>query len=364
MTLLISISFCILGCKGDDNDKGELDRLFSYLEHESENARIMAIKKLGDIGGDRVVKKLLEQLPNQTVSVKIAILRTLGRMHDTRAIPALINSLGDPKYSIWREAAGALVLFDKAAVNSLIDNLSNPNPLIAGRCALCLGKIGDARALPYLKAQVPGENDYVEANAAMALANFGAEELAYLASRLPQASPSAQRNIANALALAEGPGISVLKEQLSSTDPNLLSAVLEGLGKAKDPSAIPDIISKLGHHSPAVRGAATTALGEIGDARGLKAVLIASHDDDVLVCLKANLAVRKMVEDAQLADALVAAYSPYPEQRLQALAILDGYEGEFILDCLERLAEDEEPAIRELAKEILEKRAMNDRKEN
>jgi len=162
------------------------------LQDESARVRQNAAKALADIG-QPAVKELILALTNQDVWVRGCAAAALAKVKDPAAIPALIAAMKDPDSEVrWWSLHAVMDSGDPRCVDALVAMLGDEDPgsqwdacqglvrvgppavpaLLAAlkqakgwgrRSAIeAIGKIGDERALPALRAIVaehPGDPD-------------------------------------------------------------------------------------------------------------------------------------------------------------------------------------------------------------
>jgi HEAT repeat protein len=98
----------------------------------------------------------------------------LGRLRDSRAVPALMESANDSDsqtviWSLW--ALGAIG--DKQATPLILEKLENSDQGVRVMAAYTLGVLNDARAIPALQGHLDDSAPEVAWNAAIALARLG-----------------------------------------------------------------------------------------------------------------------------------------------------------------------------------------------
>ncbi|HYA87173.1 MAG TPA: HEAT repeat domain-containing protein [Nitrospirota bacterium] len=121
--------------------------------HDNAGARNSAIEALVQIGG-QAVDPLLGIIETPDSDVRKFVVDILGDMKDRRAVPALIERLGDADENIRVAAAEALgKIGDRRAVDALLSCLTRHNHgWLDYASAEALGEIGDERALEPLLA--------------------------------------------------------------------------------------------------------------------------------------------------------------------------------------------------------------------
>lgn len=91
----------------------------------------------------------IAQLKSSDYYVRRDAARTLGKIGDAAAVPALIRALKQPLSAIRFEAAFALgEIGDASAASGLIEVLQDRDEMVRRVAASALSKIGDAKTLP------------------------------------------------------------------------------------------------------------------------------------------------------------------------------------------------------------------------
>ena len=132
--------------------------------------------------------KVYQSSRDEDPRVRRYLALTMGHLGDPRAVPALVEGLGDPQvenqiYTLW--ALGSIG--DKAAVPEILTKLSSQDPVLRKTSAYVLGAIKDRAATHNLQVALNDSSDDVRWNAAMALAQMndasGADVLINLTDR-------------------------------------------------------------------------------------------------------------------------------------------------------------------------------------
>jgi bilin biosynthesis protein len=113
------------------------------------------------------VPALIEHLrsdPNKNARILAA--RSLGRIGDRRAEPALIAALRSPDKHVRTEAAWALGHFSSAGETALLNATNDASPHVRMAAACSLGKIGTSTARPALQRLAIDDPDALVAAAA------------------------------------------------------------------------------------------------------------------------------------------------------------------------------------------------------
>ena len=125
---------------------------------------------LETIGSD-AVNPLIESLTSTNKTTKLGALYGLRTLRIERAVPHLLNCLGDPDAHIREEAVNVLALIKPprdAVIERLIRVLRDPELAVSRIAARALGRFGSAAskavpALQQLRREAPSRNELREA---------------------------------------------------------------------------------------------------------------------------------------------------------------------------------------------------------
>jgi HEAT repeat protein len=298
-----------------------VDSLIVRLGDPNVDARVDAVDKLIQIG-EPAVEPLIGALGDSSSEKRrFSAAEALGKIKDSRALDALVDTLQDTSPQVRIEAAIALgEIRDPKAVKPLVRVLGDPEVHVIQYAADALGQIGDPSA-------VKGLLDAL--------------------SRRPRL-----RNLYEALAKIGAPGIRPFSARLRDSDEEtrmwtayqLKNIASSFPGVFQDPDVMSGLVNTLQDSSPSVRSEAVRALGYIKDSgtAGTIARLLDDPDDDV----------RTGAEQA-LANIGAAAIKPIladiPSERYMRAAVS-------VLKNVGQAAVD--PLIAELGQENLDARFM------
>lgn len=130
-----------------------LPGLRGALESSDRGQRMETIEQIIDGGSERVVPMLVELLQDvDNARSRQRIVAMLGQLGDARAVTPLADLLDDADPGLRKVAAWALgQIGDAGAVDALLAQLEREsNPQAAGAIILSLARIGDLKALPAL----------------------------------------------------------------------------------------------------------------------------------------------------------------------------------------------------------------------
>jgi len=296
--------------------------------------RQRAVEALAQLGDTRAVGPLLTVLEDGTPSLRAGVAAALGRLGDERAVEPLTEALKDDDETVRRSAIGAL-----GRIWELPDlfRLGDHSVVARVRAATALGRQGDVRAVPSLIAALRDKDEAVCANAATALGQLGsAQAVEPLVSLLltRKEEPAARMRAAEALGrLGDRRAVGPLIAALRDAEQNVRWSAVQALGQLRDEQAIEPLlalcedqdmqeravaalgqigrpaalalIAALREGRRQVRIGAARALGQIGGAHALEALLVCLRDDkDRIVRAGAAMALGQ-IGGAEATDALV-----------------------------------------------------------
>lgn len=127
-----------------------LQPLIDLLDDENPSTRHHVTHVLSKIGGHEVVAPLIHALHDADGKVISKAAFGLAQIGDERAIPELLNLLGHPQRDVETMLMDVLERFGTAAVQPLIERMTDERWQIREQAADILGQINDRAALPAL----------------------------------------------------------------------------------------------------------------------------------------------------------------------------------------------------------------------
>jgi HEAT repeat protein len=260
---------------GDRLDERAILALLDALADDDANVRYHTIEALGKLRAEAAVDPLLAIAESRDFFLAFPAIDALTRIGDRRAGPRLALLLEDELLRVpVAEALGQLG--DETAVASLIEVLNAPE-------APALAVVQALAALHDRYQQTYGEGRYV---ADLARGSIGATGARNLLDALDQAHEADLRALALVLGWLEGPAVERTLARLLG-QPAVRKAVLEAL--VRHGSGVTELlIEQLGAEDLETRQAAVVALGRIGDARAVPALLGVLNDDPELATVAAS----------------------------------------------------------------------------
>lgn len=183
-------------------------------------------------------------------SVRAAAARALGRIGDARALPGLIAVLGDEYGTIRHEASEALIKMGAPAFSALLQALEHPSFEVRQEAARTLGKIGDPAALPALSAALKRASFGTRRAAVEALHALGdVRAVPTLLAALKDRDAEVREEAAVALATLITPGdaaaVPALSEALKDQSWRVRARAIRALDTIGDVRAVPALVQAL-----------------------------------------------------------------------------------------------------------------------
>ena len=267
--------------------------------------------------------------------------RALGELGSSRAVPVLVEAVGEKYYDdLVRAAARALGhIGDSEAVPGLISVLEKRLDRNSGELVEALGRLGDPRAANVLIGILDRYRDYDSSGASSlvnrtvtALGRLGAvRAIPHLIAQLYDTTT--RRDVASVTGALKRLGgtvaVEVMVEELELVGSNYRERIraADVLGALEDPAAVPPLIGALEDEEPNLRVSAARALGLLRDQRAFEPLVNLLDDESAPVRRSAVTSLGRLGDTG---DALVAGA---PEELSAVTALI-------------RALEDEEPTVR------------------
>lgn len=148
--------------------------LVEMLRHPRETIRARAAEALGQIGDPVAVDSLIDLLQRDfNAKVQAAAAKALGELKDPQAIPALEQALQHSTHVRCKALIALGEIGGRRALRSLIELTEDPAPTVRYHAANCLAKAGDRSALPALEALARDTDEMVRRTAVKAMQDLG-----------------------------------------------------------------------------------------------------------------------------------------------------------------------------------------------
>ena len=283
---------------GRFGDTRAVEPLIAALKDESALVRVKAAASLGLLADPKAMEPLIEALQDVRPAVRRSAIQSLGRFHEARVVGPLSDLLQDSDNDVALSAAAQLVKIGGAGLDSVLALLNQQNPEAKRVAIRALGGSKEARACEALVSCV--------------------KEILKDSRKPPYPESDLPKEISDALLKVDAPAVEPVISTLQDKDPLLRRWGAELLGKMNDSRAaepllgllrlesidggeepvrdaavmalaslgalaVNILIPALSDASPIVRREVAWGLAEIQDPRVEEALLLALHEDKLLI---------------------------------------------------------------------------------
>ena len=311
---------------------------------------------------DTAVPALLSVLKDESATVRLAAVESLGNLADPRAVDALVQALRtDPDARVREAAADALGNIDSPrAVPGLIAALGSEKvAAVRAKIAWALGEIDDARAVEALGGAVRDPDAEVRRQVVWALGELESPAaVPMLIPALKDADVETRKHAAEALGeIQSKDAIEALIPVTKDADAEVRKEAVSALGNIEDKRALPALEAAVRDANVEVRRQAIEAIGQLDDLGSAPAALIAALKDEDHEVRKSAAEALGQIEDEAAVPALVPLTKDADvEVKRAAVEALSSIGGARAVEVMAGLLKDEDPEIRKLAAEALGKK--------
>ncbi|HEY3282866.1 MAG TPA: HEAT repeat domain-containing protein [Armatimonadota bacterium] len=375
-----------------------IDRLIAALKDPSGGVRDQAVDGLGVLGYPAAVKVLpwvkvkdtrgkavevlfranraavdlvIPMIDDRDEEIRAAIAELLGRLDDTRAVPALLAHLNDTAPNIRRNVIRSLGQITDSRATLEIARVMREDPQVRMEAITALGEIGDPRGVDPLVDLFKGYDLEVPTAAIAALTKIGPSSLPRLLREAKNPDPEIRLYATRGLASLSGPTVvAPLLAAAKDSDPKIREAAVAGMSKFLEGDAlrvIPTLVAGFSDPSAGVSTSSVAGLKELGTSGApevKKAVVgplvaLLGRSDQPAAQFYANRALSQ-IGGSDVVSALVSELkSPsLSMQKWAALTLGDVEQKEDsqkATPMLKQLASDPRPEVRWAAEEALRK---------
>ena len=264
--------------------RAAVDSLIQGLTHKNSAIRRQSAELLGRIGDSNAVEPLIQLAQSdKEVSVRRATVTALMAIGDVRALPALVNALGDSDSSVRSDARNAVKNFKEAAIPELINGLKSSNVQVRIDSVFLLADLKATAAVELLIQLVQSDKEISVRRAGVTtLGTIGdVRALPVLVSALGDGDPLVRSDARNAVKNFKEATIPELINGLKNNNVQVRLDSISLLVEMKATAAVEPLMQLVQLDKEGeVRGAAVKALGAIGDVRALPVLVAALGDSD------------------------------------------------------------------------------------
>ena len=287
--------------------------LLGMLDKVSKNVRQLIFRVLEEIATEDSLPQLLKYVNNDDPSVRLHIIRTLGRFKHPKAGEALVTALKD-SHKLIRQAALEGLAQSKADVSPrhITALLRDPDLTVQSKAIETLIQRRHPETVKYLIDILQDESEYVRRAAVEVLNEVGdTDAIKDLLTAMKDKDWWVKVRAADALGSIGGPKVvEAVLTLIKDKDEFLRRSAIEILNAIKDERAYDYLVDALSDSDWWVRERAADALASLGDKRAIGPLieLIKTHPESSSVAIQAVIhlddknAIRPLLEQLHKAD--------------------------------------------------------------
>lgn len=300
-----------LGVRGD---LSAVEPLIQACGDRNQWVRMAAVRSLGKLKDARALEALCKRVEeDRDKEVRRSAAASLGALGDKRAVEALTVALTDPYFRTVESAEKALrKLKTTPNLSAFVALLTHKDIVRRYAAANRLAQLGDARAVVPLAREAENREQPAQVRASM---------LKALAALKDRRGVEAAMHVLDSLAdtpeveSQAGVGKGMITPA-AAQDALIKQAALEVIAAVEDPSELsfftPRLVTCLDDRSPYVRHAAVAALGAVGDTDAIPALERIQQTDEGTVETASRAGVQRARLRSAAAEALSRIRSRYP----------------------------------------------------
>jgi len=294
-------------------DSLKANTLLGMLDKVSKNVRQLIFRVLEEIATEDSLPHLLKYVNNDDPSIRLHIIRTLGRFTHPRAAEALVTSLKD-SHKIIRQAALEGLAQSKTDISPrhITPMLRDPDLAVQSKAIEALIQRHHPETVKYLIDVLQDESEYVRRAAVEVLNEVGdTGAIKDLLTAMKDKDWWVKVRAADALGSIGGPKVvEAVLSLIKDKDEFLRRSAIEILNAIKDERAYDYLVEALNDSDWWVRERAADALASLGDKRAIGPLieLIKTHPESSAVVIQAVIqlddksAIRPLLEQLHKAD--------------------------------------------------------------
>ena len=258
--------------------------------------RIDAAKALGILRGKEAIPKMVEAMKTGDGNLRIAVLRSLYKIKETRVDEQILPYLHDSNKSVRDETILTLGLFRSQKALPELQRIydQNPDTKLRLKAFQAISLIGDPSSLELFRRNLRDPDKEYRQAAAEGIARAGEPSLAEEVSRTFLNEKSTGAQFAMSFALYRLGRKEYMDKLISGVNERMYNEQVTSYFIEMSSLVVPDLIKNLNHESPTVRVKLCYVLGMIGDKSALESLKERLKDTNNDVVSEAALAIRRL----------------------------------------------------------------------
>ena len=313
--------------------------LYSALNHEDPDTRVLSAEQWGLIGNRAAVPVLRRALSDPNPYVRIAAAGSLYQLGDSSGVAHVEAIVAQaPKAPAREDALGALEQMRAIAHNKV--------RVVAIRALSLMGKTSSVEVL---RTALRDKDGAVRDAAATALARLGVDDtLERFVSALEDEDPAVRAKAVGSLGEVATPAtVNYLKPFAEDPSYQVRAAVMSALGETASVLALPELLGGLKDQNELVRAKAAAALGRIESPSAIAPLQECLRTaPSVYFELLATAGLARLGQTVDVSAAQRSLAQPDADTRLLAVEVLETVGGDAAVENLEFALEDLELRVR------------------
>jgi eukaryotic-like serine/threonine-protein kinase len=282
----------------------DLPDLLARIEGKDPVARLNIIQLVSRFDDPLVRTALQSQLRDSNRLIRSAALTALSSMKGPVDVAVVARLLRDTDMDVQNRAVEVLIRAgDSSVVRHLVEVLKDDNEYARRAAVEVLNELGDARSVKFLLDAIKDADWWVRSRAADALARIGGPRVLQAVLQLVRDKDEDVRRAAIEILnqTKDEMAVDSLIEATHDTDWWVSERAVDALADIGNRKALPRLLEML-DGQPRSLPTALRALGKLGDASALPAVLSRFQHPDLAVRVEAVAALPRLVDENTVED--------------------------------------------------------------
>ena len=317
--------------------------------HDPQRSRqqLRIIWSLGQIGDPAAIPALLELLHNGRSDARRAVVEALGEIGTREVVSPLLFALKDRRQEVQWAADQALQTLDLGDVaDDIAGGLLDADPAVRLAVVRLLSRSQGTETSAWLNKALFDDDPQVRLQVVAAVARHGDVEALALA--LDDSEPAVRAAATRALGQIDDPHVwQAVGRAVGDDDKGVRRAAVEALASSRSPLVIEPLTTVLESRDPQLRLLAIQALGESGDTNVVPDLQRINVDAGADTRQEILLAISKLDASGALDFFQGAITDPDDQVRVTAVQLLNYYYPEESQPALLDAVNDDSPMVRE-----------------
>ena len=321
--------------------------LIRLNDPQSSRQQLRIIWTLGQISDPAAIPALLDLLQNGRSDARRAVVEALGEIGTREVVSPLLFALKDRRQEVQWAADQALQALDLDDVaDDIAGGLLDSDPSVRLAVVRLLSRSQNSETSAWLNKALFDDDRQVRLQVVAAVARHG--DVGALAQALDDSDPAVRAAATRALGQLDDPHVwQIIGKVIDDEDKGVCRAAVEALASSRSPLVIEPLTAVLDIRDPQLCLLAVQALGESGDTAVVPDLQRIYVDSGADTRQEILLAVSKLDAPGALGFFQEAVTDPDDQVRVTAVQLLNHYHPEEAQSALLGAVNDGSPTVRE-----------------